>query len=153
MMCKFWAFDSIDPARGVVRRSDQTLVAPWPTTVEERLEYNVSPETLARKDRTMSSQSPTVSDALRELLSEVSADQLMEYNENIAQWVRLSGSDGSASRSTTSHRLLRAGASRTSATARSVLLASGTSVVADRRGRFTPLYHPLLFDHHQRWGS
>ncbi|MGA7671471.1 MAG: M28 family peptidase [Nitrolancea sp.] len=41
----------------------------------------------------MSSQSPTVSDALRELLGEVSADQLMEYNENIAQWVRLSGSD------------------------------------------------------------
>ncbi len=41
----------------------------------------------------MPSQSPAVSDALRDLLSEVSADQLMEYNENIAQWVRLSGSE------------------------------------------------------------
>ncbi len=30
---------------------------------------------------------------LRRLLSEVSADQLMDYNTNIAQWIRLSGSD------------------------------------------------------------
>ena len=41
----------------------------------------------------MPSASPVVSDALRELLGEVSADQLMEYNRNIAQWVRLSGSE------------------------------------------------------------
>lgn len=34
-----------------------------------------------------------LSDELRDLLSEVSADQLMDYNTNIAQWVRLSGSD------------------------------------------------------------
>ncbi len=33
-----------------------------------------------------------VSDSLRSLLSEVSAEQLMDYNTNIGQWVRLSGS-------------------------------------------------------------
>ena len=34
-----------------------------------------------------------IGDELRGLLSEVSADQLMDYNTNIAQWIRLSGSD------------------------------------------------------------
>lgn len=41
----------------------------------------------------MASEKNVLSDDLRELLTEVSADQLMEYNTNIAQWVRLSGSE------------------------------------------------------------
>ena len=34
-----------------------------------------------------------IDDRLSDLFNEVSADQLMEYNRNIAQWIRLSGSD------------------------------------------------------------
>ncbi len=41
----------------------------------------------------MAIRAEVLGDELRDLLSEVSADQLMDYNTNIAQWVRLSGSE------------------------------------------------------------
>jgi hypothetical protein len=45
------------------------------------------------KGDVMAQQSDVLSDRTRSLLSEVSADQLMDFNTNIAQWVRSSGSE------------------------------------------------------------
>jgi hypothetical protein len=41
----------------------------------------------------MADHAEVINDRTRSLLSEVSADQLMDFNTNIAQWVRSSGSD------------------------------------------------------------
>lgn len=41
----------------------------------------------------MANEHVALSDELRNLLSEVSAKQLMDYNTNVAQWMRLSGSE------------------------------------------------------------
>jgi hypothetical protein len=45
------------------------------------------------KGDVMAKQNDVLSDRTRSMLSEVSADQLMEFNTNVAQWVRSSGSE------------------------------------------------------------